>query len=434
MAETPVALPPIPLVVGANHRSSSLALRDQLFVEERALPGYLGRLKDLGLAQAIVLSTCDRVEIQAVHRDPVAAAAAIEAAMAAHAGLSVADLADQVYCLEGADAVHQIFAVAASLDSLVIGEPQVFGQVKEAHRLSAEAGMIGSELDAILQAAYTAAKRVRSETRIGERPVSIAAAAVEVAGEVHGDLSRCRGLLIGGGDMGDMIAEGLQAAGLGHLVVVHANDARADRIARALGCHAAPMARLDDELPKVDIVLSAQGGRRHTITPTMVTAAMKARRQKPIYLVDAAVPGDIDPAVNEIDGAFLYDMDDLERVATEGRQHREAEAEGAKRILEEEIAKFIKGKAERVAAPAVTRLHQRFESAREAALKEAGGNAEKATRLLIGRLLHDPSETMRALAAEAGSEATAEDRLKAAERILERLFRLETGRKPEDDR
>lgn len=434
MTDSPVVPPSIPLVVGANHRSSSLALRDQLFVEERALPGYLDRLKDLGLTQAIVLSTCDRVEIQAAHRDPAAAATAIEAAMAAHAGLSAADLVDQIYCLEGEDAVRQVFSVAASLDSLVIGEPQVLGQVKEAHRLSVEAGMMGPELEIVLQAAYAAAKRVRSETRIGERPVSIAAAAVEVAGEVHGDLSRCRGLLIGGGDMGDMIAEGLQAAGLGHLVVVHVSDARADRIARALGCHAAPMARLGDELPSADIVLSAQGGRRHTIAPEMVAAALKARRQKPIYLVDAAVPGDIDPAVNDIDGAFLYDMDDLERVATEGRQHREAEAEGAKRILEEEIAKFLKGKAERIAAPAVTRLHQRFESAREAALKEAGGDAEKATRLLIGRLLHDPSETMRALAAEAGSEAAAEERLKAAERVLERLFRLESGKKPEDGR
>ena len=151
MTDSPVVPPSIPLVVGANHRSSSLALRDQLFVEEQALPGYLDRLKDLGLTQAIVLSTCDRVEIQAAHRDPAAAAAAIEAAMAAHAGLSAADLADQIYCLEGEDAVRQVFSVAASLDSLVIGEPQVLGQVKEAHRLSVEAGMMG-EKEAIMHA------------------------------------------------------------------------------------------------------------------------------------------------------------------------------------------------------------------------------------------------------------------------------------------
>jgi glutamyl-tRNA reductase len=427
------------MAVGVNHRSSSLALRDRLFVEDHALPGYLERLRQAGVGQAIVLSTCDRVEVQAVADDLATAARRIKETMAAHGGVAPGDLDGQAYVLADEDAVRHIFAVASSLDSLVIGEPQVLGQVKASHRLSRELGMVGAELEAVLQAAYGTAKRVRSETAIGERPVSIAAAAQQIARDLHGDLGRCSALLIGGGDMGELIAREMKAAGLGHLAVTHPNDARADAAARQLSCHAALFAALGDRLAEADIVVSSLGARRHTIAAAMVQDALRRRRRKPIFLIDAAVPGDIEPAVERIDGAFLYDLGDLERVAMEGRASRESAAALAQTILDAEVDAFFRARAERAAVPALVRLRQHFEAARAQALADAAGDADKATRLLINRLLHDPSQALRELATEAPAEGTAEAQgdgvdLAAAEKALQRLFRLGRDGGASDDK
>ncbi len=193
--------------------------------------------------------------------------------------------------------------VTAALDSLIIGEPQILGQVKACHRMARDAGMSGSELEALIQAAYGAAKRVRSDTAIGQRPVSIAAAAAQVARDVHGDLGRAACLLVGAGDMGRMVAENLLAGGVGHLTVAHPTEARAQAMARALDCNVASFEAL--RLEGADIVVTALGGRRHLLSADMVSAALRRRRRKPMFLVDAAVPGDIDPAVNRIDEAFL---------------------------------------------------------------------------------------------------------------------------------
>lgn len=408
------------VVVGANHRSSSMTLRDRLFVEEAAAPAFLLRLKELGIQQAIVLSTCDRVEVQAIHPDADQAAAAVTAALAGQAGLRAPDLEGQVYTHRGPAALRHAFAVTAALDSLMIGEPQVPGQVKDAHRLSRDAGMAGPELEAVLQAAYAAAKRVRSETAIGEGPVSMSSAAVQLARDVHGDLDRCRGLLIGGGDMGELVARDLMAGGLAHLSAVHPIESRAEATARQLGCHQAVFADLPDLLAGADLVLTSLGMRSHAVTAPMMTEALKRRRRKPVFLVDTGIPGDVDPAVNKLDGAFLYDLNDLERVAMEGRAGREGQARDAWRIIDEELADFRRGRAERAAVPALVRLRARAETLREAALKDAGDDADKATRLLVSRLLHDPSEAMRHAAGAGG-----EEEWRAMERLLVRLFRLE---------
>ncbi|MEO5335875.1 MAG: glutamyl-tRNA reductase [Magnetospirillum sp. WYHS-4] len=408
------------VVVGANHRSSSMMLRDRLFVEEAAVPAFLHRLRDKGLDQAVALSTCDRVEVQAIHPDPAIAHRLIVEALAVHAGLQAGDLEGQVYGHQGPAALRQLFAVTASLDSLMIGEPQVLGQVKDAHRLARDAGMVGPEMEALLQAAYAAAKRVRSETAIGEGPVSIAAAAVQLARDVHGDLDRCRGLLIGGGDMGELVAQDLVAGGLAHLSVTHPLESRGEAVARQLGCHHGAFSDLDNLLAEADVVLTSLGTRRHAVTAGMMAQALKHRRRKPVFLVDTGIPGDVDPATGKLDGAFLYDLNDLERVAMEGRAGRESQARDAWRILDEELAAFQRGRAERAAVPALIRLRAHVETLREAALRDAGGDADKATRLLASRLLHDPSEVMRHAAGAGG-----EEEWRAMEDLLARLFRLE---------
>ena len=258
---------------------------------------------------------------------------------------------------------------------------------------------------------------MRNETTIGERPVSIASAAVELARELHGDLGRCAGLLIGSGEMGELVAENLISAGLGDLTATHPTEAMAENLARVLDCHVASFESLAKLLVKADIVLTSLGTRRHVVTADMITASLAKRRRKPIYLIDAAIPGDVDPAVNRIDGAFLYDLGDLERVALEGRATRGIEAEAAFGIVDAEVAAFLLGRAERTAVPALTGLRRHFEAVREGVLAEVGDDADKATRLLVNRLLHGPSEVMRA-------DAARQEDWNTVERILRRLFDL----------
>ncbi|MCC7048644.1 MAG: glutamyl-tRNA reductase [Alphaproteobacteria bacterium] len=409
-------------VVGVNHRSAPLALRDRLFFDDDGLVALLARLKALGVTQAIALATCDRIEVQGAAADPPAAMAAAIEALCAGGDVPPAMLEAQAYRLTGDQAVRQIFAVAASLDSLVIGEPQVLGQVKASHRISQAAGMTGPELEAALQAAYGAAKRVRSETRVAERPVTLAAVATQLARDVHGELGQISGLLIGLGDMGALLVEHLAQAGLKRFVVAAAQARRTEQLARQLGCNHAPVAQLEDLLPAADVVVSAEGAGAFTLDTASVTRALRRRRQRPMLLIDAAIPGDLDPAIDAVDGAFRYDLEALENVAMEGRATREAAAKDAWRIVEEEMAQFLRGRAERAAVPALAALRRRFEAERERVLAEMpGASAEEATRLLVNRLLHDPSQALRALAADHGRDGP-----RAAEALIRRLFRLDT--------
>lgn len=413
------------VLVGANHRSAPLALRDRLFIDEAVQCEFLRRLKDAGLDQAMVLSTCDRVEVHAVHQNRERTAAILRRVLAEQAGLEATEIAESLYTFLGDAAVRHLFAVASSLDSLVIGEPDVLGQVKGSHRAARAAGMVGGELEGLLQAAYVAAKRVRSETAIGRRPVSIAAAAVEVAREIHGDLARRGGLLVGLGEMGELVAQHLRAAGLARLVVTHRANGRVERVAHRLAANVHPFETLEDALVAADIVVACTGLGRYIITRELMAAALRRRRLRPVFVIDLAVPGDAEPALDELDGAFLYDLDDLERVAEAGRAEREAAAAAAWRLIDEELAAFGRGQAMRAAVPAVAALRSHFEAIRERVLAEVKDRgAGEATRLLVNRLLHDPSATLREIAAddESGEEVA------RAEGVLRRLFRLDSGR------
>jgi len=420
------------VVVGANHRSSSLTLRDRLFIEDTEVLAFIKRLRAAGVDQAMVLSTCDRIEVQAIAEDGAAAASRITEVMADHAGLAAGELGEQLYILTGQEAVGHVFRVTSALDSLVPGDAEVLGQVKAGHNLARDAGMSGSELEAVLQAAYGTAKRVRSETAIGERPVSIAASAVQVARDLHGDLDHRAGVLVGAGEMGSMVARSLLSAGLGTLSASHPTVTRAEAVARELDCHVIPLADLEAHLADCDIVIAAYGSRHRIVTADMVSQALARRRRKPMLLIDAAVPGDIDGAVDNIEDAFLYGLGDLETVALEGRATREAEAVEAGLIVEEEKERFLRGRAERAAVSTLTELRQHFETVRGKVLMEAGNDAEKATQLLVNRLLHDPSELMRDIAANDGTlsppswerETSGGSDLAAAESVLKRLFRL----------
>jgi glutamyl-tRNA reductase len=410
------------IAVGANHRSAPLELRERLFVAREETAAFYDAMRHAGLREALLLSTCDRVEVHAVSDDPQGASARLRERLASQAGEHAAVLEQRGYGLAGDAALRQLFAIAASLDSLVVGEPQVLGQLKESHRRAAEAGMIGPVLERRLQAAYGAAKRVRNETAIGERPVSIASSAVEVARELHGDLSRVSALMLGAGEGGELIAERLKANRLGALSVAHRSPALARAVAERLGANLSPLDDLDGLLAAADIVVLAVGSGA-ALTRSQVERALKARRRRPMLIIDAGVPADAEPAIHKIDDAFLYGLDDLERIALSGRARREGEADAAWAIVTEELARFGQDRAERGAVPALAALRARFEAARlEVLAQKTGTDSDEATRRLVARLLHDPSESLRALAAEDPEAA------RAAEALLARLFRLENER------
>jgi len=409
------------IVIGANHRSSSLALRDRLFLDEAEVIPFLEKLKADGVEQCLVVSTCDRVEVHIVDHNPNQASSIVRKQLATRADLDEKAIEDQLYTYKNEEAVRHIFRVASSLDSLMVGEPQVVGQVKDAHRWAVEAGSVGPELERIFQAAYGTAKRVRSETAVGERPVSIASVAVQIAKELHGDLERCKGLLIGAGDMGELTAQNLIDAGLKAFTSVHPFEGRAKMIARNLSCHADSFDNRDKLACDADIILTSMNKRARVVSKGMVEQALKVRKNKPIFIIDTGIPGDVDPDVNDVDGAFLYDLHDLEQVAMQGRASREAEARAAQAILEKDLYEFFKGKEERAAVPLVSNLRDRFETERQAVLAMHPNDADKATRLLINRLLHNPSEELRSMAALKKS-SSGEKEWKTAQALIAQLF------------
>jgi len=413
------------LVIGTNHRTSAVALRDRFALVEAELAAALEGLRGAGLGEAALIATCDRVELVTTSGDGEQATARFVALLAERTGFPAPAIAAGLYRHEGAAALRHVFAVTSALDALVIGEPQILGQVKAAHRLAAELGLAGASLEAVFSAAYAAARRVRRETRIAERPVSIAAAALQLARDIHGDLDRCEALLLGPGEMGELIADQFRRAGLARLVVC-GPPLRAERAAQRFSCNLLPLDELDDALAAADIVIASLGSGRAVLTAPRVAAALRRRPRQPIFVIDAAIPVDAEPAVNDLDGAFLYDLGDLERTALAGRAVREAASAEAWRILDAELAGFAERRAARRAVPAVVALRRHVDALRRQALDEAKGDAEAATRLLANRLLHDPSEVLRELAGASPGE------IAAIEDLLRRLFRLgETEEKTE---
>lgn len=412
------------IVVGANPRSSSLGARDRLIPEPAAVAPLLGELRSGGLAQAMILTTCDRVEVYAVRSDDIDAVQRVVAVLARFAAMPTIEAARHLYVYAGEAAIRHVFSVAASLDGTVVGDPHVTSQLKAAYRTARDIGGLADPLAGLVQAAMAAAKRARSQTDIGRSPVSLAAAAVELAQRVHGDLGSTRALLIGLSDIGEVMAQAMRHARLGDLSIAHPYAERAEAAARLLDCHAAAFPFDISELARADVVIGCLGSRRYAIGPDLVKAVLRARRYQPILFIDTAVPGDVDPAVGDLDGAFAYTLDDLEKVARVGRASRETEAARARDIVEADVRAYLRGRSERAAIPALVSLRRHFEAVRNDALRDAGGDAEKATRLIINRLLHAPSTVLRRAAAGAADDAA---ELEEMTRALTRAFGLDAA-------
>lgn len=401
------------VVIGVSQRTASLALRERLFAEEADQFQILRELHDAGVSEALVISTCERLDILAVQKAVSGSGChgagqeiedRLRRVMARRIGDDPRILDEEGYFHRGRAALRHIFAVTSSLDSQVIGEPQILGQVKASHRHAVEQDMAGPLLEAVMQAAFGTAKRVRSETPVAQQPVSLIASALQTARDLHGDLSRCAGLLVGLGEMGELLAVEFRAAGLAELTILHASDRRAEIASHRFGCHTRPWQELDLALAEADVIITAAGGGRYCLEPPMIDAALRARRKKPMFFVDASAPGDIAPAVGEMDGVYVYDLDDLENLALAGKVSRETATMAAWKILGEELLRFERRWAERAAGPTVTLLRRHFEAVRDQVLGEGKLDADAATRLLINRLLHEPSKALRENAAADASE------------------------------
>jgi glutamyl-tRNA reductase len=420
----PVAVaapPPLPaptaaelVAVGLSHHTAPVALREQFALDDGAVVEELAALRAEGLVrEALLLSTCNRVELYAV---PAAGRGeGLRARFRGRAGRPDPGLDRHLYWLRGADVVRHLFRVAASLDSLVVGEPQILGQVKAAVRLADEAHTLGAVLHPLSRRTLEVAKRVRSTTDIGRFRVGIGNAGVHLARQIFTDLSGRRAMLVGVGEMGRQVAKAMLGEGVGELLVANRTFERSMELAAESGGTAIPFERMPTYLARVDIVITATGASRPILGVPEVRAALRERRHRPLFLVDLSVPRNIDPAVDQLDDAFLFNIDDLRQVMDEGRAARDAASQTASALVEQATAGFMSRLAVIGVNEGLGALAQLGEAARQqelarsaklvAQLDEAGAaQLDAMTRALVKRVLHGPLTTLRAAAAAGDTE------------------------------
>jgi glutamyl-tRNA reductase len=324
-------------VIGVSHRSSPVELRERLAVPPASLPDHVKSLAERAqLAEAVVISTCNRVEIYGVAADLGGIRRAREALSTR---LPANELEAHLYERTGVDAIRHAFRVASSLDSMVVGEPQILGQFKEAYAAAAEAGVVGGLLDRCFEKAFAVAKRVRHETGIASGSVSVSSIATDLARKIFGDLDGKRVLLIGAGKMGESAAKHLRKQGA-RLFVLNRSRERALELANACGGEPRSLAELESELVAADVAIASTSSDRFVVTRELMKEVVRARKYRPLFLIDIAVPRNVDPRVQQMDNVFVYDVDDLQKVAQENLSARKREAEQAERIVEVETRSF----------------------------------------------------------------------------------------------
>jgi glutamyl-tRNA reductase len=418
-------------LAGINHRSAPVEMRERIAFRTEDLPQALQQLQDQpGLSEGLILSTCNRVEVAAALDDGIDSARLLCSFLAASHNLQPEILRPHLYLFEESEAIRHLFRVASSLDSMVVGEPQILGQLKQAFAQARELGATGNYLDAVLTKAFNVAKRVRTETEIGESAVSVSYAAVELAREIFGSLHRRKVMVIGAGKMSEAAARHLQRAGATDILIANRTQQRADDLAKLFNGIVIPYVTLFDRLPEVDIVITSSGAPHYVLTRASVRTALEARRSQPMFLIDIAVPRNIDPAVNELEHAFLYDIDDLQRIVDRNLTGRREVAEDAERIVSQEVDRLVNRLRVRDVAPTIVSLQEQLEAIRRdvlsryrprlGAMTQAQEEAlEALTRGIINKIAHGPISEMRREAGERPGEDAGE-----AVSFVRRMFRL----------
>lgn len=409
------------IALGLNHATAPIALRERVAFADHALPEALRALRGLhGVDEVAVLSTCNRTEVYAVADGD---GAVIADWLATHAAGS-RDLHDYLYRHADQQAARHLFRVATGLDSLVLGEPQILGQVKQAWAAARSAGTLGSHLDRLFQQAFNTAKRARTDTRIGANPVSVASASVRLAQEGFARLHDSTVLLIGAGDTIELTARHLVQARVGRLLVANRTLSHAQDLATRHGGMALPLHDLGRHLDEADIVFSATASREPILMPTQVADALKRRRHRPMLLMDLAVPRDVHPDVASLRDVFLYTVDDLERAVDDNRRSRQQAAEAAEAIIDLQAGRFADTLALNRGSEPLRRLRAHGQQAQAHALAKArrqlaaGQSPEQVldalAHTLTNRLLHGPTVALREAAI--GNDA---ELLRAAERLFQ---------------
>ncbi len=416
-------------LTGINHRTAPVELRERLALRSEDVPSALMELHARGASEAMILSTCNRVEVAAVLNEAARPEELLRTIVDLREEMTFESLRPHIYVYEAAEAMRHLFRVAASLDSMIVGEPQILGQLKQAFSQAREHGTIGTMLDAVLTRAFNVAKRIRTETEIGQSAVSVSYAAVELAREIFGSLEKKRVLIIGAGKMSEGAARHLLRAGADQIFITNRTPERARELSQLFRGQVLPYETFAAELGQMDIVITSSAAPGFVLTPEMVRRAIESRKNQPVFLIDIAVPRNIDPAVNSLEHAFLYDIDDLQRLTDRNLRTRQEVAAQAENIVTEEVARLESKLRAREVAPTIVSLQEQLEVIRREVLagyrsKLGALTAEQEeaidalTRRIVNKIAHGPISEMRR---QAGIAATQETELVSAVR---RIFHL----------
>jgi glutamyl-tRNA reductase len=395
------------LVTGVSHKTAPVEVRECLAFREDSIPAALADLKSRdGVSEAVILSTCNRVEITLTTEDTSDPQAIVDSFLADHKGISPQTFGPHMFRHEGSHAIHHLFRVAASLDSMVIGEPQILGQLKNAYAISKSAGAVYGWLDGLLTRAFGVAKRVRSETGIGQMAVSISYAAVELARKIFGSLNNRTVMIVGAGKMSELAARHLRRSGASHVFVTNRTHERAIQMAQLFQGTPVEYTRFVSMLPEVDIVIASSGAPHYILRKEDMTRVIAARRNRPMFLIDIAVPRNIEPAVNEVDNVFLYDIDDLQEVVNANLRERMKEADHAEAMVAEEVERMLARLKVAEVTPTIVGLQGQLEQIRAAEIDkvrrkfgpftpEQEQAMEALTRGIVNKIAHGPISELR---------------------------------------
>ena len=390
--------------LGINHQTADLSLREQIAFTPESVHTALKELTALPQVDgALILSTCNRTELYLSHSESDDVSSALQWLCQWH---QVQDdtLRDAVYLHTAQDVVRHAIRVACGLDSMVLGEPEILGQFKQAWRHAEEAGTLGSELSLLTQYVFSAAKKVRSDTEISRNPVSLAHAAVDLTQQFFADLSRQRALVIGAGETAQLAARYLHQHQIGHLTIANRNLERAQRLAQELLAYAIPIKQLDQALTDADIVISGTSSPLPVLGKGRVERVFMQRRHRPIYMVDLAVPRDIEPEISELSDVYLYSLDDLHRITKRNLQSREKAREEACAIIDQQVEEYSRRRQNRSAFAAIREYRTQAQGLRDQTLKAAelrlkrGESPDEVLRwlatTLCNRLMHEPTQIL----------------------------------------
>ena len=411
-------------ILGLNHNTAPVEIREQVVFTGDEIDRALDAVNALDdIAEAVVLSTCNRTEFYVETSD--VGVARVRDWLRQDQGLDD-NAAASLFTLDQEDAIRHLFCVACGLDSMVLGEPQILGQLKDAYRRAEARGSVGKQLNRVFHHTFSVAKKVRTDTEIGSSPVSIAYAAVNLANQFFAGFSQHTAVLIGAGVTIELVAKHLYSKEIGRLFIANRDLERAQKLAAHFDGFALPLSELEGTLPEADILISSTASTEPVVTANQMKAAIRARKRRPVFAVDIAVPRDLDPAIADLDDVYLYTIDDLDKVIMEGQSNREAAAIDAHRILDDETRRYLSIERSKEVAPIITALRDHGDSYREQVLEQGrrrlakGADSDEVleyvTAALLKKLLHQPSVRLR----EAGEKSDQE-----FVRIVSELFGLD---------